>query len=840
MKNLAILLFFGYIAMAYAAGLLQNEDFSTQAELEARGGSKANLLNDTKVYVTADGLNKRLDEAIIDGDIGAGGGGSAGINFITDASFEKETFAPTVSVAGGTATYPTYTANDKLYSEFNTKYYQVTHTGLSAANYSVNYSQARTDLDGKQGLFSIWAKVDAELDLCIELDASGTCESTVSLIADNTWRKYEIPFVFGASSVEFNFFNASLTGNITLQLDKVYIGTMPDGYIQDVGQASFVGDINFNSTGCVWTISAGTGFQSFPVDSDCSYIARGNVLAPDTKIPAVKITNARTDGYYKVVLNGLFGVTQGSVSDVCSFNLSDSSNQNDNGGFAFTQTTPGTTFDSNRFANEITGQFKFTTSGDKTIQVLGRPNTSGDSCSIFADAAIYGGTISVHFFPDNNSTIVAQPSNSREIILNAQANANQSISDQTITVATNWSVTKDTANIFDPSTGTITIPEDGYYSGTLFYRFDTESPDKDYLYCVAYFTKGASSPGSAWRTSESGSVTSPGTQTRVSCNVNIEAEYLQAGDKIYTAVFQDNGDGDANNLSSGSNSQFLSFYKVETSRTIIGKFENINSSDLISIAQTDVTAQSVNDATDTEIDGISYTITKASRYYIDAVSTLQTNATGYFRVDITKNTSVVSNYFVCNKENTNWISCRNNYIGNFEVGDVVKISVVQGTGGARNVNLSKLTIQELPDTESIIKNLSQEKTTCMTKYLSGDISSTGNIASWNFSNLQIGKRYRAYGKLQVQSSVTQDITLDTYLVHNSSDKMRFLMQEIYSANARMDYTFPITDFTASGTTLDFNVRTLTANVSILASIIPLGSYLRLCELPSTYVETTEW
>lgn len=53
-------------------GKLQNEDFKTLAELTGAGGSSSQLLNDSKVYVTANGINKQLSQAITDGDIGGG------------------------------------------------------------------------------------------------------------------------------------------------------------------------------------------------------------------------------------------------------------------------------------------------------------------------------------------------------------------------------------------------------------------------------------------------------------------------------------------------------------------------------------------------------------------------------------------------------------------------------------------------------------------------------------------------------------------------------------------------------------------------------------------------
>lgn len=54
-------------------GKLQNEDHKTLAELTAAGGSASQLMNDTKVYVTAKAINKQLSQAITDGDIGGGG-----------------------------------------------------------------------------------------------------------------------------------------------------------------------------------------------------------------------------------------------------------------------------------------------------------------------------------------------------------------------------------------------------------------------------------------------------------------------------------------------------------------------------------------------------------------------------------------------------------------------------------------------------------------------------------------------------------------------------------------------------------------------------------------------
>ena len=71
-------------------GLLQNEDHKTEAELVAAGGTKAQLLNDSKIYITAKSIFKTLDDAITDGDIG-------GIITILCAVFTGTAITPTVN-----------------------------------------------------------------------------------------------------------------------------------------------------------------------------------------------------------------------------------------------------------------------------------------------------------------------------------------------------------------------------------------------------------------------------------------------------------------------------------------------------------------------------------------------------------------------------------------------------------------------------------------------------------------------------------------------------------------------------------------------------------------------
>jgi hypothetical protein len=60
------------------AGKIQNEDIKSVAELVAAGATAASLPNDDKIWVTANGINRTLKQAIID-DVFGGGSTTLGI-----------------------------------------------------------------------------------------------------------------------------------------------------------------------------------------------------------------------------------------------------------------------------------------------------------------------------------------------------------------------------------------------------------------------------------------------------------------------------------------------------------------------------------------------------------------------------------------------------------------------------------------------------------------------------------------------------------------------------------------------------------------------------------------
>ena len=74
------------------ANKIQNEGVKSIAELQAQGLTDGEafdaLIEDTNIAVKANSINKTLNQAIIDGDIG--GGGAGGINYLEGSNSNAE------------------------------------------------------------------------------------------------------------------------------------------------------------------------------------------------------------------------------------------------------------------------------------------------------------------------------------------------------------------------------------------------------------------------------------------------------------------------------------------------------------------------------------------------------------------------------------------------------------------------------------------------------------------------------------------------------------------------------------------------------------------------------
>ena len=313
-RMIASLLIFTQLAYA---GRLQDADFKTEAELVAAGSSAAQLLNDSKVYITANGLNKKLSTAITDGDIGAA---SNPDNKLSNPGFEKGTTGWTES--GGTLA-STSTASEVL-------------EGTKAITW--DSSSAAQTLTGTAITVGGFAGQNAELTCNVRVP-SGTATHTLGVwdgttlsnavtlrnTSGNTnYVATTINFIAPSSGTVTARFTSVASNEPSISIDDCYLGKARN--IGTVQQAIVYGSALYpTTTNCNWQ-STSTAFASFATDADCpTPTVTGNASAPATKIPAITFASLPPGEYEVTVRGSLRDATLDTNG--CTFAISDGTNR---------------------------------------------------------------------------------------------------------------------------------------------------------------------------------------------------------------------------------------------------------------------------------------------------------------------------------------------------------------------------------------------------------------------------------------------------------------------------------------------------------------------------------
>lgn len=187
---------------------------------------------------------------------------------------------------------------------------------------------------------------------------------------------------FVATSVYFSF---PSSGNISMRIiadgaattdvyvDGAWLGLAEGAGMSEVSQAEVVGTLTYaGTTDCDWTAS-NADYDNFAADTDCpTPTTTGDVSAPSTKIPGVKLDNIGP-GKYVVVAQGRAFAAAGNE---CNYRLSDGTNAS---GHSIQKNA-----DAHNGPLALEGVFEYDTAQSSvTIQVQTTERTAAGACNIF-------------------------------------------------------------------------------------------------------------------------------------------------------------------------------------------------------------------------------------------------------------------------------------------------------------------------------------------------------------------------------------------------------------------------------------------------------------------------
>jgi hypothetical protein len=281
-----------------------------------RGGSNAqvkwNELTD-KLQFSNDGTTFK------DLGTGGGGGGSTGVNVLTNDSFEDAVGGVLTdwSNTGGTLTQVSYTNS----VEGDAKYFQFVATG--AGQYFEMSKVVPTNFNGSgcQVDFKKLNIATADLFKVEALDGSNNVLATGN-VKISSWQKFPtLSFVCPAAGSTFKIRVTSLAAG-TLQGDKAYLGSNQN--LVYTTQARLLGTITWPMTAlCLWSRTA-TTFGGFNADTDCpNPVVTGELQAPATKIPGFVLPKY-LKGSYKIEASGSFD--QGTNNATLAYRFFDGTN----------------------------------------------------------------------------------------------------------------------------------------------------------------------------------------------------------------------------------------------------------------------------------------------------------------------------------------------------------------------------------------------------------------------------------------------------------------------------------------------------------------------------------
>lgn len=236
--------------------------------------------------------------------------------------------------------------------------------------------------------------------------ATGTCSHTLELW-DGTNVLNSVDITSSTSSFAYTSVNgvAPSSGTIALRLkanadepiayvSNCYLGRAEGFNLANISQASFVGSIAWAATtSCQWTTTS-TSYANFADDAQCDDNARtvtGNVIDSSAGLRPEVQFSAKKGATYLIMATAAFRQTG---TNTASFAFGD-------GSVVFGGSSA---MVANQSIGTIQGTYTPSTSGTKTINIMGLAETS-TTANLYSDVASRKLTISVYEFPSASSTV---------------------------------------------------------------------------------------------------------------------------------------------------------------------------------------------------------------------------------------------------------------------------------------------------------------------------------------------------------------------------------------------------------------------------------------------------
>jgi hypothetical protein len=369
---------------AYSKGKLQDSDFKSLSELTTAGGTSSQLLNDTKIYITASGINSQLSSAITNGLIGGGGGGSSGVNLIVNPGFETG-IVQGYSSSGGT--FAAISSGSNLLIGKGSATFQATATGqyMSSAAYAVPNGLKGTNC----AVGALYSGGDANLVLQA-YDGTNVLAST-PLTPSTVPRPAYATFVC-PSSGNIQERVVSSGSSALVALDQFFLG---QNTISQVSQATLYGTISITG-GC--SSNFGTTSTSFASLNNgvtgCAYASTGNASAPSSSIPAITFASLPPGHYLVDVTGNYFQTTSGKAA---TYTITDGTNYSVEQGSIYISS-------GGEINAGTVGTFSFnylTAQSNVTFQIQGFTDSGGG-----ANLGANGLTIKVYRYPTQSELAV--------------------------------------------------------------------------------------------------------------------------------------------------------------------------------------------------------------------------------------------------------------------------------------------------------------------------------------------------------------------------------------------------------------------------------------------------